>query len=284
MKNNTRYRARFAKEEFWKDPDSTKRGFIPVEFMGEVRFARPIFGFGQFVVPTKEFAAANRDKIAVIVEPLDENEGILAWSGMTYWEEQVPDDVIEEYPYEKLLYLDESWKIFEHSGEKKQEFTVENIVDGTKFTLNRTENEEKLSYTDGISGSFIQIDGEGNTFRDEINEITIQSSENGLIISNDPIDSRVEMSEDGIKIFDGQNKTSIISKNISLGSEDGSKEPVILGKTLVSLLQDFIKVFNSHIHPTGTGPSGIPTTNFTQQANKVSTDLEKSKSENNTTD
>lgn len=284
MRKHSRYRARFADPSYWDSLDETKRGFIPVEFQGEIRWARPIFGFSSFIVPTKEFCTQNRDKIALIVEFLDEDEGLLAWSGMTYWEGQVPEEVTESYPLQKLHYLDENWKIFSSGAKGEQEFTLQNLVDDTKFRISRKSDEEFIELFDGVTESHIRMNEKGNFIRDEVNKVSIQSTEDGVLIENEETESSITLSQTGITVSDGQNKTSIVSDSISLGSKDSSKEPLLLGDTLVGLLQDLISTFNKHTHPTGVGPSGPPIPSDITEAEKISKELPTSKSQQNTTD
>jgi len=129
MNYNSRYRAKFAPISHWKE-DETKRGFIPVLFDGEIRMARPIFQLGQFKVPSKEFVEQYGDTVAVLVEILDEDEGILAWSGFTYWEGVTPDSTKNNYPYTNILHYDENWKIEVCNEINLNYFLIEHI-DGT---------------------------------------------------------------------------------------------------------------------------------------------------------
>ena len=63
-----------------------------------------------------------------------------------------------------------------------------------------------------------------------------------------------------LQVVDG--KLSLVGDDINFGEESGA-EPVVLGNTLRQILTELMNVFNSHIHPTGTGPSGPPTTPWT---------------------
>ena len=51
---------------------------------------------------------------------------------------------------------------------------------------------------------------------------------------------------------------NIYLSNTGEGSEDTS-EPAVRGKSLETFLEDFKNTYNSHIHPTGVGPSGVTT-------------------------
>ena len=51
---------------------------------------------------------------------------------------------------------------------------------------------------------------------------------------------------------------NVYLSNAGEGSEDTS-EPAVRGKSLEAFLEEFKTLFNAHIHPTGMGPSGVPT-------------------------
>lgn len=79
-------------------------------------------------------------------------------------------------------------------------------------------------------------------------------------------------------IFNTNAKTIVNSPEIFLGSSDAT-EPLVLGDTLQSLLEEIVDLLLSHVHPTGTGPSGPPLppelTQMTQWKNKISSALSK---------
>lgn len=77
--------------------------------------------------------------------------------------------------------------------------------------------------------------------------------------------------EDGLIITTGKDKTSqpmikfkddkiyLNSNNIFIAtSPTDESEPAVRGETLRGILDDFMNAFNSHTHPTPTGPSGPP--------------------------
>jgi len=83
----------------------------------------------------------------------------------------------------------------------------------------------------------------------------------------------------GISLIDGNDNTSIVSKKINLGTQDGAKEPIIMGDQLKTLLNNLGTWLNSHTHPTGTGPSGPPV-----QVPSLPSDISNILSTQNTTD
>lgn len=266
----TRYTARFAPLEYWDTADQTKRGFIPVEFEGEIVWARPIFNMGSFTVPTKKFVEENRDKVAVIVEVLDGYAGKLAWSGFTYWEGKTPKDTQEEFPFQKIVYSDEQWQVFINTNAEHPTFNLTNI-DGTQFEFYRKEDSSHLVYEDGVLGHMIKMNEDVVHIHDGVNDVTIESSDEGIKVIDNVNGSSLELGPKGIKLSDGQNHTKLDSKKLSLGEEDSNKEPVILGDRFVQMLNTVLQALATHIHPTGTGPSGPPTNAniFTQEKGKT---------------
>jgi hypothetical protein len=103
--------------------------------------------------------------------------------------------------------------------------------------------------------------------------------------------SAIEIDKDGkITITDTGDDTAIVSNKISLGTQGGAAEPLVLGDTLKTKLEDLIGTLSthvkSHVHPTGVGPSGPAATGV---ADSVALDLVKSQlsqilSQQNTTD
>jgi|GEM_PF-4874927 len=70
--------------------------------------------------------------------------------------------------------------------------------------------------------------------------------------------SRIELNEDQWLISDATGKFSVISDSISLGSEDDSAEPVVLGNELNALLGDIINWLKTHNHPVGSPAAQAP--------------------------
>lgn len=85
--------------------------------------------------------------------------------------------------------------------------------------------------------------------------------------------SKVVVKKDKIVIEDATNKTSIISKSISLGSLDKSKEPMVLGDTLVALLKEILGWLKTHSHPQASPAVQVP--QLTPIENKVKDILSK---------
>ena len=79
-------------------------------------------------------------------------------------------------------------------------------------------------------------------------------------------------------ILNTSSKIILNSPDIYLGSKDAT-EPVVLGETLKTLLEEVIDLILTHKHPTGTGPSGpvLPPeqSQITQWKSKISSALSK---------
>lgn len=96
--------------------------------------------------------------------------------------------------------------------------------------------------------------------------------------------SNVEIDQDGkITIIDKGDDMSMVSKKISLGTKGGASEPLVLGDTLKSKLDELIQIIARHVHPTGVGPSGNPATEAAS-LQSLSASLQKILSTQNTTD
>lgn len=80
-----------------------------------------------------------------------------------------------------------------------------------------------------------------------------KSEEDGLIITT----GKDKKSQPMIRFF--EDKIYLNSNNIFIAtSPNDESEPAVRGETLRAILNDFMSAFNSHTHPTPTGPSGPP--------------------------
>jgi hypothetical protein len=70
--------------------------------------------------------------------------------------------------------------------------------------------------------------------------------------------SRLTMTNDRLYMKDATDNTSVVSKKISLGSLDGSAEPVVLGDTMQAKMDALTDLILSHMHGTAHGPSTTP--------------------------
>lgn len=197
-KSYTRYIAEFAPLEFWSD-DKSKRGYIPVLFQTAISYAKPIFQFGQFIVPSKAFVERFSNNIGVIVEPLNNNFNELAWSGFTYISELTPD-FKEFYPDRKMLYYDENW-FFELNNFKEEEFyKAKYIPDQTTFEINRKTDEEFIQLKDGKYNNELFMNKLGIKLTDTFSNF-MQTTEEGILIQ-DKFGNSITLNENGVSIQD----------------------------------------------------------------------------------
>lgn len=102
---------------------------------------------------------------------------------------------------------------------------------------------------------------------DSVRNVRIyHSPEDGLVITRGsgakerPI---IQLDEDGIIKISSDEGIFLDAGNVYLSNtgEGGADdtEPAVRGKSLETFLEDFKNKYNSHIHPTPTGPSGTPT-------------------------
>ncbi len=121
------------------------------------------------------------------------------------------------------------------------------------------------------------------TFSGHVIQLDDSDSEEKIIILHKS-GSTVEIDQDGkITITDKGDDMSIVSKKISLGTRGGASEPLVLGETLKSKLEELIDIVKQHTHPTGVGPSGNPATEAAS-LQTLSASLRQILSTQNTTD
>lgn len=85
----------------------------------------------------------------------------------------------------------------------------------------------------------------------QLGDATIQLDTQDGGTDKEKLRIKIKMNDDEIRMekSGGKQKVIVKSNNIELG--EGAVEKVILGNT-------FLNLFNSHTHPTGVGPSGVP--------------------------
>ena len=96
------------------------------------------------------------------------------------------------------------------------------------------------------SGLIIDLD-------DSAGEITISDSSNSNLVN-------IKVNEGKIVIQATTNVT-VEAPLINLG--DGSSHPIVFGDSLVQYLSQLVMTAQTHVHPTGVGPSGPPAAPFT---------------------
>ena len=124
----------------------------------------------------------------------------------------------------------------------KEELRAENSYEDTQSLMYDSETESgvlKIIYTRS-KGLVFQL-GEATIQLDTQNAGTDKEKLRVVLKMND---DEVRMEKSG-----GKQKVIVKSDNIELG--EGAIEKLVLGST-------FLTFFNSHTHPTGVGPSGVP--------------------------
>ena len=197
-KNYTRYVAEFAPLDFWVD-DRSKRGFIPVRFQSSISYAKPIFGLGQFIVPSKTFVEKFSNFIGVIVEPLNNNFNELAWSGFTYLS-KLGEDYDEFYPDHKAIYFDENWNFLLSNFKDDEYYRVKYLPDETLFEINRKSGEEFVQIKDGKNNNEILMNNDGIKITDTFSNF-IETKSEGITIQ-DNFGNSIKMTSSGISIED----------------------------------------------------------------------------------
>jgi len=144
----------------------------------------------------------------------------------------------EENNYYKITYH----YIKEISKDLKEELKDENSYEGTQSLVYDSEAQPgalKMIYTRKkglvfqLGDATIQLDTQnGGTDKEKLRVV--------IKLNND----EVRMEKQG-----GKQKVIVKSENIELG--EGAVEKLVLGNK-------FLQLFNSHTHPTGVGPSGVP--------------------------
>lgn len=197
-KSYTRYVAEFAPLEFWTD-DMSKRGYIPVKFQSNISYVKPIFQFGQFIVPSKTFVERFSNFIGVIVEPLNNNFNDMAWSGFTYIS-QLSNDFDTFYPDMKMMYFDENWNFLLNNFKNEEYFKIVYLTDKTTFEINRKKDEEFIKIKDGKNNNEVLMNNDGIKITDTFVNF-IQTSEQGIVIQ-DKFGNSINLTESGISIED----------------------------------------------------------------------------------
>ena len=132
--------------------------------------------------------------------------------------------------------------IKEISKDLQEELKDENSYEGTHALVYDSEAQP---------GTLKMIYTQKNGLVFQLGDATIQLDTQNAGTDKEKLRIKIKMNEDEIRMEKnaGKQKVIIKSQNIELGEE--AVEKVILGST-------FLTFFNSHTHPTGVGPSGVP--------------------------
>lgn len=160
------------------------------------------------------------------------------------------DDFLENCNTEIELFNAYNLVLSSVDGKNKRSYIIDLFSD---------EGYKKESYIEdsGDARQYTHDIAIGNNLKYEnFNEKRVETLENsGKSTFFQEGDANFEFKGKYFAIVDG--KLSFVCSDINLAEETGA-EPSVLGDTLKSILEELMQVFNSHIHPTGTGPSGTP--------------------------
>ena len=132
--------------------------------------------------------------------------------------------------------------IKEISKDLQEELKGENSYEGTHALVYDSEAQP---------GTLKMIYTQKNGLVFQLGDATIQLDTQNAGTDKEKLRIKIKMNDDEIRMEKngGKQKVIVKSQNIELG--EGAVEKVILGNT-------FLTFFNSHTHPTGVGPSGVP--------------------------
>lgn len=134
---------------FSEDPD--QMGYVQVKFDRKVRWARPMFGFGEVQVPTKEWIDkySPDGQVGVYVSEVN-NQPYLVYTGFIFYADQLPAEAMVNYAYRRLHVFTENWKVYSDDKANENLLVIENI-DGTKLSIDRTAGSEKILIEEGTN-------------------------------------------------------------------------------------------------------------------------------------
>lgn len=193
------YEARLVSDHFEEDPN--KMGYIRVLFDRKIRWARPLYPFGEIKIPTKEWIDkyAVKDKIGVYCQEVN-NQSYLVWTGFVVYKNQLPEEAMVNYAYRRVHFFSESWKIYSDDKVKQQLYTIEH-TDGSKFTIDRTNGAEKIEFVDGISGHYLLMNGTSISLVDGVTGSKLELTAAGLTATDGVTSGNIlEMTAAGTKI------------------------------------------------------------------------------------
>jgi hypothetical protein len=200
--NYTLYLADPAPAAMWRD-DITRKGYIPIIFEGRITIARPCFPANQIIIPSLEFIELYGPMIRIIVGPLDQDIGQLAWFGFAYADFPIRDS-FDNYPYHNVVYFDERWVMSADNMKDKNTFRLIYTADQTRLEINRNvedgEENQFIELVDGVHKNQLRWDKLGTKQIDKFNN-TFETTENGITITCTN-GNKIALSPSGIEFAD----------------------------------------------------------------------------------
>jgi len=189
--------ARFAGGEFYQD-DASKRGFVGVEFDGNIIRAYPANETMWLAVPSREWIEKYGDSLWALIERFEDDPRYWCWCGVAILvnpqtEDESFTEWLADYPYVRM-YFTENWKYIFNDTEGRNTYRITH-EDGTVVLIDRTTGEESIRIFDGVSrheilldpgqirvthgqtGAVITLDADGN--------IRIEAPEKARIVTGD---------------------------------------------------------------------------------------------------
>ena len=285
---NSSYVVKMAPDEFWSD-DPEKLGYVPVVFGGSIYQALPVSA--QFCPLSSDFARKYRDKLGVVIQFIGSDLARIVYTGFVFWKDRMPFGVLDDFPYQNILYFDEKLVILRDKRNDKVTLLMNPFDDDGNYTgtsrgfsivLDNTEDSEKAIVT------FQKGSREGHTL---LMDNTKDREKLSLVFKNSSKEVRVDFDDNGAVIttpdvvtLHADDHVEIVSPKISLGSQGQSAKSVVLGEDLVQVLEFILDIALNHKHPAMgglTGPTLPPeATNITQKKSQLNVIL----SQRNTTE
>lgn len=231
------------------EPDSTKKGWLQVVFKGEIRLARPCYGWSSFTPPTDLWIKKYADKFGVWVatemtNDVEESQDHLVYVGFDPYEDTLPADILAAFPEKKLVQTD------------RWEFVVDDGAAGPSVVL-RYKGDPSTDTNphpdDGVGTEVLRISQEDGAELIRLKKVAPGGATTEVLISQDEIEVKLD-SGASLKVV-GKESATIAT----IG--DGTNHVAIVEhlQAQYTALKDKLDAFDAHIHQTGVGPSGPPT-------------------------
>lgn len=154
---------RFSLDEFREDP--AKMGWVNIEFDGEVHPVRTLSTFPNLSTVSREWIEKYQDKVWALVEEFDPGDllilvGVAVFKDFPEGDPEF-DEFSSDFPYVRLDLFTENWKRLVSDSPSGQKYAIRH-VDGTEILLDRTPDAETIEIRDGVTGSRITLDADGN--------------------------------------------------------------------------------------------------------------------------
>jgi len=213
------YFARLSKSDYYSD-DPDKLGWVRVLFGQDIRWARPVFQFGSFSIPSREWIEKYGTLVGVYVDRMQDFNGKetsdLVWVGFSFFKptdmnqstySSLLEEALNHYSYVRILHFTEDWKIWTDNHPSGQTFRIQH-TDGTFLQIRRSESDSHFEYSDGVVGHSIRFDGDGGKITDAINDNVVTLSDSGIEIKS-KFDTILRLLSSGVEMIGTPNLPAI---------------------------------------------------------------------------